>query len=60
MMDPMDRLIIRGYGSDISNIQLSKCINKIDDLISENTEEDNLRLIKSLLHTIKNLDIKRF
>lgn len=60
MMDPMDRLIIRGYGSDISNIQLSKCINKIDDLISENTEEDNLRLIKSLLHTIKNLDKRRY
>lgn len=60
MMDPMDRLIIRGYGSDISNIQLSKCINKIEDLISENTEEDNLRLIKSLLHTIKNLDKRRY
>ena len=60
MMDPIDKLIIRGYGSDLSNIQLSKSINKIEYLISENTEEDNIRLIRSLLTTIKNLDRKRY
>ena len=55
IIDGTDIMIIGGYGNVSGNLNLLKYSNdEIKEMIKENNiEEDNIRLIQSLLKTIK-------
>lgn len=55
--DATDLMVIGGFGNDKGNIELLKYSDEqIAEMIKENNDaKDNLRLIISLLQTIRNL-----